>query len=68
MTPDKPDQAILNSAKNIAGAAPMPPPVFAQDPTGRKPKQKSTTPTFLGSGSVPQQQGNQTMGKTLIGQ
>jgi hypothetical protein len=68
VTPEKPDQAILTSAKSVAGSQPMPPPVFAQDPTGRKPKQKSTTPTFLGTGSVPQQQGNQAMGKTLIGQ
>lgn len=68
MTPEKPDQAILNSAKSVAGSTPTPPPVFANDPTGKKPKQKSMTPTVLGTGSVPQQQGNQVAGKTLIGQ
>lgn len=68
MTPEKPQQAILSAASNVAGSAPTPPPVFANDPTGKKPKQKSMTPTVLGSGSVPQQQGNQAMGKTLIGQ
>lgn len=62
MTPSTPQQALTTpAAENL-------PPVFAQDPTGKKPKQKSTTPTYLGSGSVPQQQGNQAMGKTLIGQ
>lgn len=60
MTPDKPQQAITSPN------APAPPPVFAQDPMGKKPKQKSTTPTFLGTGSVPQASDMGT--KTLIGQ
>lgn len=60
MTPDKPQQALTTPN------APTPPPVFGQDPMGKKPKQKSTTPTFLGSGTMPQQ--GETGGKTLVGQ
>lgn len=66
MTPEKPQQAILSAASATAANGPTPPPVFASDPMGKKPKNKSTTPTFLGTGSTPDQ-GN--MGsKTLIGQ
>lgn len=60
MTPDKPQQAL--SLPN----APTPPPVFASDPMGKKPKGKSSTPTFLGAGTTPQQSDMGT--KTLIGQ
>lgn len=59
MTPDKPQQALTSPN------APTPPPVFASDPLGKKPKAKSTTPTFLGSGSLPQQGEG---GKQLTGQ
>lgn len=60
MTPEKPQQAL--SMPN----APTPPPVFANDPTGKKPKQKSMTPTYLGTGTTPDQ--TNMGGKTLIGQ
>lgn len=60
MTPDAPQQALPT-----VSTAPTPPPVFAQDPMGRKPKQKSSTPTFLGSGSIPTQ--TQAPAKTLLG-
>lgn len=60
MTPDKPQQALtMPNAETL-------PPVFANDPTGKKPKQKSTTPTFLGTGTMPQQA--DTGGKQLTGQ
>lgn len=60
MTPSKPQQALTMPNAEI------PPPVFAQDPTSKKPKAKSTTPTFLGTGTMPQQS---TMGqKQLTGQ
>lgn len=66
MTPEKPQQAILTAASATAANGTTPPPVFANDPMGKKPKQKSGTPTFLGTGSVPDQSN---MGsKTLIGQ
>lgn len=60
MTPDKPQQALTMPN------AETPPPVFANDPTGKKPKAKSTTPTFLGSGTMPQQ--SDTGAKILTGQ
>lgn len=60
MTPDKPQQALT------LPNAPTPPPVFAQDPMGKKPKQKSTTPTYLGAGTTPNQ--SNVGGKTLTGQ
>lgn len=60
MTPDKPQQAL--SMPN----APTPPPVFASDPMGKKPKQKFLTPTYLGSGTTPDQ--TMTGGKQLTGQ
>lgn len=59
MTPSAPQQVIT------AGNAPTPPPVFASSPTGKKPQQKSTTATFLGSGSMPTQ--TQAPAKTLLG-
>lgn len=49
MTPEKPQQTL--SMPN----APTPPPVFANNPTGQKPKQKSVTPTYLGTGTLPTQ-------------
>lgn len=60
MTPEKPQQALTMPN------APTPPPVFAQNPMGQKPKQKSSTPTYLGTGSTPDQ--SMSTGKTLIGQ
>lgn len=61
MTPEKPQQIL--STPN----APTPPPVFASDPLGKKPKAKSTTPTFLGTGTMPQQS-DTSDGKQLTGQ
>lgn len=60
MTPDSPQQALPQ-----IGQSPTPPPVFASDPMGRKPKQKSQTATFLGTGATPTQQ--QAPTKTLLG-
>lgn len=42
-----------------------PPPMFGQNPQGKKPQRKSMQPSFLGTGSMPQagQLGN----KTLLG-
>lgn len=60
MTPEKPQQALT------LPNAPTPPPVFAQDPMGKKPKQKSMTPTYLGTGTLPEQSNQGT--KQLTGQ
>lgn len=60
MTPTTSQQALT------LPNAPTPPPVFAQDPMGKKPKAKSTTPTYLGTGTLPEQSNQGT--KTLIGQ
>jgi len=43
------------------------PPVLADSPQGKKPKQKSMTPTVLGGGDAPSDGGNWG-GKTLLGQ
>lgn len=43
---------------------PLPP---VQSPTGTRPKQKSATPSFMGSAATPSM-GNATSGKTLLGQ
>lgn len=60
MMPEQQQQALP-----AVGTGPTPPPVFASDPQGRKPKAKSTTPTFLGSAAVPTQA--QAPPKTLLG-
>jgi hypothetical protein len=60
MTPETPQQTLPQ-----IGTSPTPPPVFASDPQGRKPKAKSTTATFLGSAAMPTQQ--QAPQKTLLG-
>lgn len=63
MTPSTPQQSL-----SLANS-PTPPPVFAQDPTGRKPKRQSTTPTVLGADSVPAAPPPSIWGgKTLMGQ
>jgi len=49
MTPDKPQQPALPQLPT----APPPPPVFGQAPLGKKPGQKSTTPSFLGAQMLP---------------
>ena len=59
MKPDTPQQVQMPNA-------PTPPPVFASDPLGRKPKTKSQQTTFLGSAMVPT--AAQTPGKSLLGQ
>ena len=46
--------------------APPPPPMFAQDPLGKKPKKKPLTPTFLGEDA--ELQTPNTSGKTLLGE
>ena len=48
-------------------APPMPPPMFGEQPRQKKPQAKSMQPTFLGTGDIPQGQGN-FGGKTLLGQ
>ncbi len=60
MTPSSPAQV------QMPDNAPTPPPVFASDPLGRKPKQKSTTPTVIGGAMIPTAQ--QAPSKTLLGQ
>lgn len=46
--------------------APPKPPMFGERPVGNKPKAKSQTPTFLGTGTAPTQ--GQLGQKTLLGQ
>lgn len=60
MTPDQPSQVMM------PGNQPSPPPVFASNPQGQKPKQKSGTPTMIGSAMVPSP--SNSGGKTLLGQ
>lgn len=45
--------------------APIAPPMFGQGPQGKKPGQKSLTPSFLGSAMTPQ--AGQLGQKTLLG-
>ncbi len=63
MTPASPSLPAI-------GAGPTPPPVFASDPQGQKPKAKSQNTTFLGSGSTPSASpwGGGIQGKSLLGQ
>ena len=61
MSPSTPQQPLPQLPANIP-----PPPTFGASPQGQKPKAKSTTPTFLGTGSLPSP-GN-LGGKALIGQ
>ena len=58
MTPDQPKQVETP-------AAPKAPPIFGEDPIGKKPGAKNTAPTFLGSSATPSQS-NQGF-KTLLG-
>ncbi len=50
MTPDSPQQALPQLPN-----APPPPPIFGQAPLGKKPGQKSSTPSFLGTQALPAQ-------------
>lgn len=60
MTPSSPAQVSTPNA-------PTPPPVFASDPQGKKPRAKSQNTTFLGTATDAVQSGA-TQGKTLLGQ
>lgn len=50
----------------VPPAAAAPPPMFGAAPQGKKPKQQSMQPTFLGEGAKPLQ--GQLGQKTLMGQ
>lgn len=52
------------------GAVPdiPPPPTPAQAPKGTRPSKKPMTPTFLGTGTVPDPTSGGATGKTLLGQ
>jgi hypothetical protein len=63
MTPSAPAQTVVQT-----GPAPTPPPAFASDPQGKKPKTKSPFSTFLGAGSAPTAPQQASSGKTLLGQ
>jgi hypothetical protein len=63
MTPSSP-QALPQLPSNVPQ-----PPVFAQNPTGQKPKVKSSTPSWLGASDLPAPGSPGSLGgKSLIGQ
>ena len=50
----------------MPGNQPTPPPAFASNPQGQKPKSKSQNTTFIGAAGTPPS--NPTWGKSLLGQ